>query len=106
MSNVAELLERKRTLLDRMQKQSEPERLAETQHELQEIDESLNRIEADTRLKSRGLPNRSPRHERFKLGRLRMSARRSSQLKKSESGRAAFPPSIRASRGITITLVA
>jgi hypothetical protein len=47
MSNVAELLERKRTLLDRMQKQSDPERLAETQHELQEIDGSLNRIEAD-----------------------------------------------------------
>jgi hypothetical protein len=47
MSNVAELLERKRTLLDRMQKQSDPERLLETQHELQEIDESLNRIEAD-----------------------------------------------------------
>ena len=47
MSNVAVLLERKRTLLDRMQKRSDPERLAETQQELQEIDETLNRIEAD-----------------------------------------------------------
>jgi hypothetical protein len=47
MSNVAGLLERKRTLLDRIQKQSDPERLAEIQHELQEIDESLNQIEAD-----------------------------------------------------------
>ena len=47
MSNVAELLERKRTLLDRMQKQPEPECIVEIRHELQEIDEVLNRIESD-----------------------------------------------------------
>jgi hypothetical protein len=46
MSNVAALLKRKQTLLDRMHKQSEPSRVAEIRHELQEIDEALNRIES------------------------------------------------------------
>ena len=45
MRNVAELLERKRTLLDRRHEAGR-EHLAEVEHELQEIDEALSRLEA------------------------------------------------------------
>lgn len=45
MSNVAELLERKRTLLDRRH-EAGLEHLAEVEHELQEIDDVLSRLES------------------------------------------------------------
>jgi hypothetical protein len=45
MRDVAELLERKRTLLDRRQ-EAEPDCLAEVEQELQEIDQALSRLES------------------------------------------------------------
>jgi hypothetical protein len=45
MCDVAELLERKRMLLDRRQ-EARPEELAAVDHELQEIDEALTRLES------------------------------------------------------------
>jgi predicted CopG family antitoxin len=45
MRNVAKLLERKRTLLDRRH-QAGSEHLAEVEHELHEIDEALSRLES------------------------------------------------------------
>ena len=45
MRNVAELLERKRTLLDRRHVVG-TEHLAEVEHELHEIDEALSRLES------------------------------------------------------------
>jgi hypothetical protein len=45
MRDVVELLERKRALLDRKQ-EAGPERLAEVERELQEIDQALNRLES------------------------------------------------------------
>lgn len=44
MRNIAELLERKRKLLDSRQ-EVEPERLAAVERELQEIDQALTRLE-------------------------------------------------------------
>ena len=55
MRNVAKLLERKRTLLDRRQ-QAGPEHLAEVEHELHEIDEVLSRLE------SMDAPPTAPQH--------------------------------------------
>jgi hypothetical protein len=45
MMDVAELLERKRTLIERRQ-EAEPEYFAEIDHELHEIDEALTRVES------------------------------------------------------------
>jgi hypothetical protein len=45
MRDIAELLERKRKLLDRRQ-QVGPEHLAAVEHELQKIDEALTRLES------------------------------------------------------------
>lgn len=47
MSKVAELLERKQTLLERMQEQPDPERLAEIERRLKEINEALNQLESE-----------------------------------------------------------
>jgi hypothetical protein len=55
MRNVAELLERKRTLLDRRQ-EAGPDHLAEVEHELHEIDEALSRLE------SKDAPPTAPQH--------------------------------------------
>jgi hypothetical protein len=44
MRNIAELLERKRTLLDRRHEVGS-KHLAEVEHELHEIDEALSRLE-------------------------------------------------------------
>lgn len=55
MRNIAELLDRKRTLLDRRH-EAGPEHLAEVEHELQEIDEALSRLE------SKDAPPTAPHH--------------------------------------------
>jgi len=47
MSNVAELLEWKQTLLERLQDQPDSEQLAEIERRLQDINEALNKIELD-----------------------------------------------------------
>lgn len=47
MSTIAELLERKQTLLERMQKQPAPNERSEIERHLDEINDELNRIEAD-----------------------------------------------------------
>ena len=47
MSKIEEPLERKRSLLKRMQEQADPERLAEIERGLKEIDETLNRLESE-----------------------------------------------------------
>ena len=47
MSNLAELLERKRHLLERIQEQPRPEQLAEIERSLKEIDQRLNEIESE-----------------------------------------------------------
>ena len=47
MSNVAELLEWKQTLLERLQDQPDSEQFAEIERRLQEINEALNKIELD-----------------------------------------------------------
>jgi hypothetical protein len=47
MSKVAELLEWKQTLLERMVEQSDPERLAEIQLRLKEINDALNQLESE-----------------------------------------------------------
>lgn len=54
MRDIAELLERKRKLLDRRQEVG-PEHLAAVEQELQEIDEALSRLE------SRQTPPNAPR---------------------------------------------
>jgi hypothetical protein len=54
MRDIAELLERKRKLLDRRQEVG-PEHLAALEHELHEIDEAL------TRLESKEAPPTAPR---------------------------------------------
>lgn len=54
MRNVAELLERKRRLLDRRQ-QADPDNLARVERELQEIDCAL------TRLESKEVPRTAPK---------------------------------------------
>jgi hypothetical protein len=45
MPNVAELLERKRTLIDRRHEAGH-QHLAEVEHELEEIDKALSRLES------------------------------------------------------------
>jgi chaperonin cofactor prefoldin len=47
MANVAELLKRKRTLLERMQEQPDTEQLEKIEHDLKEINDALNRLEAE-----------------------------------------------------------
>ena len=47
MSKVAELLEQKQTLLERMQEQPGPDQLAEIERGLKEINEALNEIESE-----------------------------------------------------------
>lgn len=47
MSKVAELLERKRHLLARIQEQPGPEQLAEIERSLKDIDQRLNEIESE-----------------------------------------------------------
>jgi hypothetical protein len=47
MSKVAELLEWKQTLLERMVEQSDPERLAEIQLRLNEVNDALNQLESE-----------------------------------------------------------
>jgi len=55
MRNVAELLERKRTLLDRRH-EAGSEHLAEVEHELHEIDKALSQLE------SKDAPPTAPQH--------------------------------------------
>jgi hypothetical protein len=62
MRDVAELLERKRTLLDRRQ-DAKPDRLVDVEHELREIDLALSRLKAEA--------NRFPSSRRFSMGSLR-----------------------------------
>lgn len=47
MAKVAELLERKKRLLERLREKPSPEQLPEIQRGLKEIDEALNRIETE-----------------------------------------------------------
>ena len=62
MRDVAELLERKRTLLDRRQ-EAKPDRLVDVEHELREIDLALSRLKAEA--------SRFPSSRRFSMGSLR-----------------------------------
>jgi hypothetical protein len=62
MRDVAELLERKRTLLDRRQ-EAKPDRLVDVEHELREIDQALSRLKAEA--------SRFPSSRRFSMGPLR-----------------------------------
>ena len=62
MRDVAELLERKRTLLDRRQ-DAKPDRLVDVEHELREIDQALSRLKAEA--------SRFPSSRRFSMGPLR-----------------------------------
>ena len=54
MRDIAELLERKRALLD-LRQNAEPEQLAKIEHDLRDIDETL------TRLESKEAPPTAPR---------------------------------------------
>ena len=62
MRDVAELLERKRTLLDRRQ-DAKPDRLVDVEHELREIDLALSRLKAEA--------SRFSSSRRFSMGSLR-----------------------------------
>jgi hypothetical protein len=46
MPSIAELLERKRTLIERRQERSDSEHLAAIDHDLKEIDNELDRLES------------------------------------------------------------
>jgi hypothetical protein len=46
MPSIAELLERKRTLIERRQERSDSEHLATIDHDLKEIDNELDRLES------------------------------------------------------------
>jgi hypothetical protein len=62
MRDVTELLERKRTLLDRRQ-EAKPDRLVDVERELREIDQALSRLKAEA--------SRFPSSRRLSMGPLR-----------------------------------